>query len=167
MGQEEIFEIIKASHIPLSADKIRIRLLNRGILSKEATFYRSIKYLEKDKNIHFKDIKVQDTDFIERVWWYDPMAKKTPLNEDLAQKIKRFANISGSPPRYSDSKKEFALKLKREGENWLVRYEQYKKNDAIIREDFKIGIGRWITSAKRFSEFSPLKEELSIILKEI
>ena len=155
MSQEEIFEIIKVSHIPLSADKIRIRLLNKGITIRETNFYQNIKKLEKDGNIHFKDIKVQDTDFIERVWWYNPKLKP-PLNN--FQFLKRLAKQAGLG-KHTKGNTERILLLKRQFD---------ALNDTL--KNVRIALKNWLEGANRYKsnpEISPLISEANNILERI
>ena len=142
MSQEEIFEIIKVSHIPLSADKIRIRLLNKGITIRESNFYQNIKKLEKDGNIYFKDIKVQDTDFIERVWWYAPelkqsfkgfqslkrLVKQAGLGKHTKGNTERILLLKRQFDALNDTLKNVRIALK----NWLEGADKYKTNVEII-----------------------------------
>lgn len=92
--------------------------------------------------------------------------RKIGLNvEEQVKVVKRFSKQSGEPPRHSDSKEEFALKLKREGNNWKIRWENYLNNDRIVRSEFKEGIAKWLKSAEKFKELENLKKEINEILK--
>ena len=146
-------------------------LKDKGTDLNLQSVYQSLYSLEKDilikkEVLEYHRIEPDKRKFKVKRWWYS--VEKSPLKEDLnlLKKIKRFSRESGNPPRHSPKdKEEFVFKLKREAENWKFRYEQYLKNDATIREDFKTGINQWLKSAKKFNELSSLKEDILIILK--
>ena len=107
--------------------------------------------------------------------YFEEMAEEVEINrkvglkaEDQVKTIKRFSKQAGDPPRNSPKdKEEFFLKLKREGNNWKIRWETYKKNDEIVRREFREGIGKWLNSANKFSDLADLRQEIGLILKEI
>ena len=114
-----------------------------------------MKKLEKDKNIYFKDIKVYETDFVERVWWYDPNPK--PLESIV--NVKRMSKHAGSKPKGVNTKEEHILRLKRQFD---------ALNDTL--KNVRIALKNWLEGANRYKsnpEISPLISEANNILERI